>query len=424
MAVAVPVRRDRLQGWTWRPLRICSSYLRDLHAPALWAGLATFIWYAVGLVPVQIVVTDHFGLPKPQVSSWLFIIWFSGSLASISLSLVFRQPIPITSSILGLIFLGTVADRFSFPELLGANAMAGLVILALAVLGVGERVLAWLPLPIAMGMLAGSVLGDVGRMVQATVTDGVVAGATVAGYLVGRLVRRPHAPPLALALATGACASILTNRLAPPAIDWQLPALLVPDMAFTPSAFVAVSIPLVVLSMGLGHVHGLGFLAAQGYRVPVGATTFVVGLASVVNALFGGHVAMVSRNGLPLMAGPEAGPAGGRYWANVSSAGLCLTLALAAVPVASLLGTLPRAYIVTLTGLAILPSLQNALERAFGGDLRFGAMVALVVAATPFTFLGVTSAFWALVASLGASYVAERDELQAFWRRSGEHGEG
>ena len=36
-------------------------------------------------------------------------------------------------------------------------------------------------------------------------------------------------------------------------------------------------------------------------------------------------------------------------------------------------------------------------------------------AATPFTFLGVTSAFWALVAALGVSYLMERDELVAFW---------
>src|SRR5919202_6409882 len=102
-----------------------------------WAGLTTFIWYAVGLVPVQIAVTGQFGLSADQVSSWIFIIWFSGSVASIGLSLVYRQPIPITSTIPGLIFLGTLAGRFSFPELVGANMMAGVVIAALGVLGIG-----------------------------------------------------------------------------------------------------------------------------------------------------------------------------------------------------------------------------------------------------------------------------------------------
>src|SRR5689334_7333693 len=80
------------------------SYLDELNAPAAWAGLTTFIWYAVGLVPVQIAVTGQFGLAPDQVSSWIFIIWFTGSVSSIALSLAYRQPIPITSSIPGLIF--------------------------------------------------------------------------------------------------------------------------------------------------------------------------------------------------------------------------------------------------------------------------------------------------------------------------------
>jgi hypothetical protein len=181
------------------------------------------------------------------------------------------------------------------------------------------------------------------------------------------------------------------------------------------SAFVAVSIPLIVLSMGLGNVQGLGFLVAQGYKVPVNATTVVLGLNTIANALFGGHTAIVSRNGMPIMAGPEAGPVKGRYWANIVSAGLSLLIALAAGPVASLMGILPKGYIVALAGLAIMPSLQNALERAFGEKLRFGALVAFVVAATPFSFFGVSSAFWALLAGLAASLVAEREELLSHW---------
>ncbi len=78
-------------------------------------------------------------------------------------------------------------------------------------------------------------------------------------------------------------------------------------------------------------------------------------------------------------------------------------------------GILPSGYIVALAGLAILPSLQNALEKAFGATLRFGAVVAFVVSATTFSFLGLGAGFWALIAGLVASLVAERDELFANW---------
>jgi benzoate membrane transport protein len=73
----------------------------------------------------------------------------------------------------------------------------------------------------------------------------------------------------------------------------------------------------------------------------------------------------------------------------------------------------PHAYVVTLAGLALWPSFQEALVKALGSRLRFGATVAFVVAATPFEVAGIPSAFWALLAGLAASLVAERGELLA-----------
>src|SRR6185436_15634127 len=101
------------------------------------------------------------------------------------------------------------------------------------------------------------------------------------------------------------------------------------------------------------------------------------------------------------------------------AASAMLLIALAAAPVTSLLGILPHSYIIALAGLAILPSFQDALERAFGGTLRFGAVVAFLVAATPFSILGITSAFWALVAGVAAALITDRAQMLTYWR--GEH---
>ena len=68
-----------------------------------------------------------------------------------------------------------------------------------------------------------------------------------------------------------------------------------------------------------------------------------------------------------------------------------------------------------LAGLAIFASLQGALEQAFGANLRFGALVAFAVAAPHFAFVGITSAFWAVVVGIIASLVAERGELLELW---------
>ncbi len=132
--------------------------MRELSWAATWAGLTAFVWYAFGAVPLHIGVSEQMGLTTAQTSSWIFIVWFSGAVSTIAASLYFRQPIPITWTIPGLVYLGTLSDRFSFEELVAANLVAGVLLLALGVSGIGGRIMRWLPLPIVMGMFGGSIL--------------------------------------------------------------------------------------------------------------------------------------------------------------------------------------------------------------------------------------------------------------------------
>jgi benzoate membrane transport protein len=391
--------------------------LRDLNHAAVWAGLAAFIWYSFGGIPLQIAVGAQLALTSAQTSSWIFIVWASGAVLSIAFSLRLRQPVPITWTLPGLVYLGTLAERFTFAELVGANLVAGILILVLGVLGLGGAIMRWLPLPIVMGMFAGSILPYVTQMVAATVHDVAVAGMTLAGYLVGRSTGNPRVPPVGLAVVAGGLAVAWAGTPPAAAFEWTLPMLAVPAMAFSVPAVVAVSLPMVVFALALGNIQGLGFLRAQGYRVPVNAVTASVGVASILNALLGGHVATVARNGVAILASSDAGPVSGRYWAVVISSGLTLLLALAAMPAASLLGVLPKSYVFAVAALAIVSALQDALEKSFGGDFRFGALVSFIVAATPFALLGMTSAFWALIAGILAAGVAERRQLLIFWRR-------
>jgi benzoate membrane transport protein len=393
-----------------------TSVARDFNAAALWAGLTTFIWFASGMVPLQIAVSGQLGLDAAQSSSWIFIVWFSAAASSLFLSLSYHQPIPITWTIPGLVYLGTLAGHFTFSELVGANLMAGLLIIALGLAGIGGRIMDWLPLPIVMGMFAGSILEYVIRMVRATAEDILIGGATVAGYLAGRILGRPRVPAMGLAVICGALAIFLTQETTPSSLSWSLPALVVPEINFSPAAFIAVSLPMVVLSMVLGNVQGLGFLRAQGYRVPVKPVTVTVGIGSVVNAILGGCPAIVGRTAVAIVAAPDAGPAASRYTASVTAALLTFVLALAASPVTSQLARVPKQYIVALAGLAILSSLQEAFEKAFGKELKFGALVAFVVAATPFSFAGITSAFWAVIAGFLVSALTERSEMRAYWQ--------
>ena len=394
-----------------------THYVRDFNTQALGAGVTAFIWYAFGAVPLHIAVAGQLGLSLDQSSSWVFIVWFSGALSSIALSLCYRQPIPITWSIPGLIYLGTLAGQFTFAEMVGANVVAGVLILVLGVFGIGRRLMAWLPLPIVMGMFAGSIFSYATRMVEVTVNDLLVAGPTVSGYLVGRLVGNPRIPPVGLAVVFGLAAILIGEQTNEASLTWSLPSLSIPDASFSLSAVAAMSLPMVVLALGLGNVQGLGFLMSQGYKISVNPISIVVGINSLINPILGGHAATVARTGVAILAGPDAGPASTRYWANLIAASLTIVIALGAGLVMTLLAILPSSYVFALAGLAIFASLQGAFEQAFGTKLRFGALVAFVVAATPFAFMGITSAFWAVVVGMIASLVAERIDLLEHWAK-------
>ena len=56
---------------------------RDFSSAAVWAGLTAFVWYAFGAVPLHIGVSEQLGLTTAQTSSWIFIVWMSGAVATI-----------------------------------------------------------------------------------------------------------------------------------------------------------------------------------------------------------------------------------------------------------------------------------------------------------------------------------------------------
>jgi benzoate membrane transport protein len=356
-----------------------TGFTADFNVAAFWAGITAFVWYSFGAIPIHIAVIAQLEVGAAQASSWIFVVWMSGAVASVILTLRYRQPIPITWTIPGLVYLGTLAGKYSFAEIVGANLMAGVLIVALGLLGIGGRIMIWLPLPIVMGMFGGSILGYLTRMVTATVQDFAVAGVTVAGFLIGRAVANPRLPPLGVAVVIGGIAVVIGGHTTPQPVDWSLPTLVVPEMLFTLPAFFAITLPMLVLAMGLGNVQGMGFLITQGYRVPVKLVTVVVGINSIVNAFLGGHPAIVARTGVAILASPDAGPMAGRYWANLIASVAIVSLAFAAAPMASLIGAVPPSYIFTLAGLAVLTAMQDALQTAFGEKLRFGSVVAFVV---------------------------------------------
>ena len=389
------------------------SALRDANPQTLSAGLTASIWFLAGSLPLLIAVAERLEASNAHTASWIFVSYLACGLSGVGLSLYYRQPIAIGYTIPGMIYIGTIAGQFSLAEIVGANIVAGVVIVAFGAFGLGSFVLRILPLPIVLGMFAGSILSYVTRLVTATIEDGAIGGATIFGYLLGRFLAYQRLPPLLVALIFGGIASGMFSNEQIPTVNWVAPSITIPNVTFSLAAVLTIALPMVILSAGLGTVQGLGFLKSQGYKVAANAITLTVGIGSTVSAIFGAVPTIVARSAGAILASKEAGPKQHRYIGSVVASFSLVIIAIFAMPLASLLGLLPKAYVVVLAGLAIFSALQEATEKAITSDMKSGALVAFCVAATPFSLFGITSSVWAIVAGISMSAVVEREAFKS-----------
>jgi benzoate membrane transport protein len=113
-----------------------------------------------------------------------------------------------------------------------------------------------------------------------------------------------------------------------------------------------------------------------------------------------------------LTAGPEAGEDRSRRWIASSTAGVVLVvLGLGSTAVAALVGLAPAGVVAAVAGLALLGTLAASTQAALADPAdRVPAIAALVTAASGVACLGISSAFWALVAGLLVRAVVGRGQ--------------
>ena len=175
----------------------------------------------------------------------------------------------------------------------------------------------FLPLPIVMGMFAGNVLVYVTGVFTTLDHQPRFVGAAIRGYLVSRALGRLWLPPMFGAVLAGLVAAAIGGQINTGALEWSAPTVTAIGPEFHLGSLAALTIPLVVMAIGMGNVQGLGLLAAQGYRPPVAKMTAIMGLTTLINASFGGHVSSIQNNGAAILSGPDAGPREQRYVASV-----------------------------------------------------------------------------------------------------------
>jgi benzoate membrane transport protein len=366
---------------------------------ALAAGLlAAFVGFASSFaVVVQGLIAV--GADRGQATSGLMALSISMGLCAIWLSLKTRLPITVAWSTPGGALLATSgAVAGGFNAAVGAFLVCGVLIVLAGLWKPLGRWVAAIPAPLANAMLAGVLLGLCLAPVKAVAQNPALGLSIVVVWAVVARLRRLFAVPAAVLVTV--LLIVASTHLSADALGslWPTPVLVRP--MFTVAALVGIALPLFIVTMASQNIPGMAVLAVNGYRPRPGPLFTTTGVFSLLSAPFGGHAVNLAAITAALCAGEDAHPdRARRYWAAVVSGVGYVAFGLAAGAAMAFISAAPPILIQAVAGLALLGAFGGALMGAVAVPKdREAAVITFVVTASGLTFLGISGAFWGLVA--------------------------
>ena len=373
-----------------------------LSRPIL-AGVVTALVGFTSSFAVVLTGLDAVGADAAQAASGLLAVSLMMGLACVVLAWRYRMPITVAWSTPGaalLVATGTVEG--GWPAAVGAFLVTAALILLTALWPALGALIARIPPSIAQAMLAGVLL----PLCLAPITGLVANPWGVVPVVLTWLVFARLAPRWAVPLAFAAAAVVVAVSLIGdgPSFD---PCLLLPRLEFTAPTFtvgalVGLALPLFIVTMASQNVPGVAIMRSFGYEVPWRPAMLVTGVGTALGATAGGHAINLAAISAALAASPDADPDPKRRWvAGVSTGVSYLVLAVFSAAFAALVVLAPAAVIPAVAGLALFAAFGSSVQQAIDdpGE-RIPAVVTFLVAASGIAVLGVSAAFWALVAGL------------------------
>lgn len=388
--------------------------LRALDGTVVSNGIVGFLFAATGPVALVFAAAAKGGLGEEGLAAWLFGGFLLNGILSIAFSLYFRQPLVLLWTIPGIVLVGQALTHLSLAEIVGAYLATGLLMLVLGATGVVGRIMAAIPMPVVMGMVAGVFLQFGIDWLKAfrdafwiTFPMTVVFLTLLALPRVARVV-----PPMIAALAVGVVAAFATGAIAPTngtPLALGVPRLVMPVLSW--AAIAELMVPLAITVLAAQNAQGFAILTAAGHKPPVDAVTMGCGAGSLLTAPFGtastclaGPVSAILVNGTPRE----------KQFASAVVLGLlAIAFGLSAPYLARLSVAAPRELIASLAGLAMLKILQSSFAAAFKGPHQFGALISFLVTVAAIPILNIGAPFWGIVFGYMASRVFDEQPKPA-----------
>jgi benzoate membrane transport protein len=360
-------------------------------------------------------------VPLEQAISWLFIIYVTGGVFTIILSLRYRLPIVTAYTIPGAVLIGSALKHIPFNEAIGAFMITGAVVTILGVSGLIKKAVEFLPLPVMLGMIAGVILSFGLNVIKSVVEEPAVGGSAFAVFFLFMAMKKisKWIPPILGAMLVGGFVATWMGKTNWSALGFSLatPIMVKPEFSF--QAFFELTLPLIVLVIGVQNIQAIGVLYAVGYKPPVNAIFTVPGIGTLLNSLFGGHPCVIAGPSTAICSSDSAGENKDlRYIASVVDGLLWISFGLMAGMAIVAATIVPKQLLAVLGGLAMFGVFLTTFSQAFSGKFRSGAMVSFLISAANVTVLKVGAPFWALIVGFIVTLLLDRDDYTLIKNRS------
>ena len=337
------------------------------------------------------------GATRAEAASGLMALAIAMGASGALLSLWRRQPISIAWSTPGAALLATSgAPEGGFPAAVGAFLVCGALIVIAGLWKPLGRAVERIPPALANAMLAGVLLGLCLAPVRAMASVPLLAAPTILVWALVFYWKRLFAVPAAVLVVVG----LIALEGVPPGMGslWPAPVLVRPVL--TAAAALGLGVPLFLVTMASQNIPGMAVLHLNGYRPPASPLFVTTGLFTLLAAPFGGHAVNLAAITAALCAGPDAHPVPAkRYWAAVVAGLTYIVFGLLAGAATAFIAASPPILIEAVAGLALLGAFGSALLGTVSAvEGREAALITFLVTASGLGFLGVSGAFWGLLA--------------------------
>lgn len=373
----------------------------DFFSPTVAALISVLVNYG-GTFVLVFQAAELARLSPAQTASWVWAVSVGVGVTGALLSFRYKAPIITAWSTPGVAFLATVMPFTPYGEVIGAYVISALGFVALGLSGAFDKLVRMIPGGIAAGLLAGILLQFGVNAFGGASADPVLVIVLVVSYAL--LKRYTSRFAVVGILAIGAGLLVVQGRIDFSAVHLSLAAPVFEMPRFSLQALLGVALPLFVITLTGQYMPGMLVLRNDGYQVSANPLLTVTGLGSLAMAPFGAHAFNVAAITAAICTGRDAheDPAK-RYLAGLACGLFYILVGTFGVTLATLFMVLPKAFITTLAGLALLGAIGGSLANAMAdARTRETALITFLATAANVTMLGVGGAFWGLVAGLTA----------------------